>query len=149
EQLEANHDAALGQWRLAAERARYEAERAERAERRYRAVEPGRRTGWLSAAWKPNGRGGCANSSTPKVIWIDYPGHTQKSKCNLFRKLVKRGVPRHQAAKAVFSNNQRWALSNTFAVVRAFPNRWFAEELGLAIRSDKRRPAKASTDPTR
>jgi DNA invertase Pin-like site-specific DNA recombinase len=37
EQLLANHDAALSQWRLEVERARYEAER---AERRYRAVEP-------------------------------------------------------------------------------------------------------------
>ena len=37
EQLEADHDAALAQWRLAVERAHYEAER---AERRYRAVEP-------------------------------------------------------------------------------------------------------------
>ncbi len=37
EQLEADHDAALAQWRLAVERARYEAERAERY---YRAVEP-------------------------------------------------------------------------------------------------------------
>ena len=37
QQLEANHDAALGQWRLAVERARYEAQR---AERQYRAVEP-------------------------------------------------------------------------------------------------------------
>jgi DNA invertase Pin-like site-specific DNA recombinase/uncharacterized protein YndB with AHSA1/START domain len=37
EQLHANHDAALSQWRLEVERARYEAER---AERRYRAVEP-------------------------------------------------------------------------------------------------------------
>ncbi len=36
-QLEADHDAALSQWRLAVERARYEAER---AERQYRAVEP-------------------------------------------------------------------------------------------------------------
>ncbi len=36
-QLEADQDAALGQWRLAVERARYEAER---AERQYRAVEP-------------------------------------------------------------------------------------------------------------
>jgi DNA invertase Pin-like site-specific DNA recombinase/uncharacterized protein YndB with AHSA1/START domain len=36
-QLEANHDAALSQWRLTVERARYEAER---AERQYRAVEP-------------------------------------------------------------------------------------------------------------
>jgi DNA invertase Pin-like site-specific DNA recombinase/uncharacterized protein YndB with AHSA1/START domain len=36
-QLEADHDAALSQWRLAVERARYDAER---AERQYRAVEP-------------------------------------------------------------------------------------------------------------
>ena len=36
-QLEADHDAALSQWRLAVERARYEAER---AERQYRVVEP-------------------------------------------------------------------------------------------------------------
>jgi DNA invertase Pin-like site-specific DNA recombinase len=37
EQLHANHDAALSQWRLEVERMRYEAER---AERRYRSVEP-------------------------------------------------------------------------------------------------------------
>src|ERR1700681_3074269 len=37
EHLESNHDAALSQWRLEVERARYEAER---AERRYRTVEP-------------------------------------------------------------------------------------------------------------
>jgi len=37
QQLDADQDAALGQWRLAVERARYEAER---AERQYRAVEP-------------------------------------------------------------------------------------------------------------
>jgi DNA invertase Pin-like site-specific DNA recombinase len=50
QQLEAGHDAALAEWRLAVERARYEAER---AERQYRAVEPenrlvarGLETGW-------------------------------------------------------------------------------------------------------
>src|SRR6476661_3514383 len=37
EQLHTNHDAALSQWRLEVERARYEAEK---AERRYRSVEP-------------------------------------------------------------------------------------------------------------
>src|SRR5207253_3770470 len=37
EQIETDRDAALRQWRLEVERARYEAER---AERRYRAVEP-------------------------------------------------------------------------------------------------------------
>jgi Recombinase zinc beta ribbon domain len=36
-QFDADHDAALAQWRLAVERARYDADR---AERRYRAVEP-------------------------------------------------------------------------------------------------------------
>jgi uncharacterized protein YndB with AHSA1/START domain len=35
--IKANHEAALAQWRLQVERARYEAQR---AERRYRAVEP-------------------------------------------------------------------------------------------------------------
>src|SRR5258708_1496014 len=37
QQLQSNHDAALSQWRLEVERARYEAEK---AERRYRTVEP-------------------------------------------------------------------------------------------------------------
>jgi len=51
EQLEATHDAALGQWRLAVERTRYEAER---AERRYRAVEPENRlvARGLEAEWE-------------------------------------------------------------------------------------------------
>jgi DNA invertase Pin-like site-specific DNA recombinase len=51
EQLELNHDAALVQWRLAVERARYEAER---AERRYRAVDPGNRlvARGLEAEWE-------------------------------------------------------------------------------------------------
>jgi len=40
EQLQTNHDAALSQWRLEVERTRYEAER---AERRYRTVEPDNR----------------------------------------------------------------------------------------------------------
>lgn len=64
----------------------------------------------------------------------------QKSKRNLFHKLVKRGVPRRQAAGAVFSNKRRWALSNTFAVTRAYPVGWFIGELGQAIRSDKQLP---------
>ena len=63
----------------------------------------------------------------------------QKSKRNLFRKLLKRGVSRKQAAKAVFSNNKRWALSNTFAVTKAYPNRWFIKEMGQVIRSDQQR----------
>ncbi len=61
----------------------------------------------------------------------------QKSRRNLFNKLIKRGVSRRQAANAVFSNNKRWVLSNTFAVTRAYPNRWFIKEMGQIIRSDK------------
>jgi DNA invertase Pin-like site-specific DNA recombinase/transposase len=51
EQLEADHDAALAQWRLALERARYEAER---AQRRYRSVEPENRlvARGLEAEWE-------------------------------------------------------------------------------------------------
>jgi RNA-directed DNA polymerase len=64
----------------------------------------------------------------------------QKSRRNLFRKLVKRGVPRPQAAKAVFTNRGRWALSHTFAVTRAYPVGWFIGEMEQAIRSDKQLP---------
>jgi DNA invertase Pin-like site-specific DNA recombinase len=51
QQLESDHDAALTQWRLAVERTRYEAER---AERRYRAVDPENRlvARGLEAAWE-------------------------------------------------------------------------------------------------
>ena len=61
----------------------------------------------------------------------------QKSRRNLYRKLVKRGVPRRQATKTVFSNHKRWKLSNTFAVNKAYPVEWFIGEMGQAIRSDR------------
>jgi siroheme synthase (precorrin-2 oxidase/ferrochelatase) len=64
----------------------------------------------------------------------------QKSRRNLFRKLTKRGVPRGQAAKAVFSHHKRWVLSNTFAVNRAYPVGWFTGEMGQVIRSNRRLP---------
>ena len=64
----------------------------------------------------------------------------QKSQRNLFRKLVKRGVPRGQAAGAAFSHRRDWALSNTFAVTRAYPVGWFVGELGQVIRSNQRLP---------
>ena len=64
----------------------------------------------------------------------------QKSRGNLFRKLVKRGVPRGQAAKAVFSNHKRWKLSNTFAVNRGYPVGWFIGDMGQVIRSDRKLP---------
>ncbi|MCP3867838.1 MAG: group II intron reverse transcriptase/maturase [Gammaproteobacteria bacterium] len=64
----------------------------------------------------------------------------QKSRRNLYRKLVKRGVSRPQAAKTVFSNHKRWKLSNTFAVNKAYPVGWFIWEMGQAIRSDRQLP---------
>jgi RNA-directed DNA polymerase len=64
----------------------------------------------------------------------------QKSKRNLYRKLVKRGVSRRQAAKTVFSNHKRWKLSNTFAVNKAYPVGWFTGEMGQVIRSDRQLP---------
>ena len=60
----------------------------------------------------------------------------QKSRRNLFTKLVKRKVPRPLAAKHVFSNHKRWALSHTRAVEKAYPNRWFIKDMGLFIRSN-------------
>ena len=56
EQLESNHDAALSQGCLEVERARYEAER---AERRYRSVDE---IGWWHEGWRANGRSVCATS---------------------------------------------------------------------------------------
>lgn len=64
----------------------------------------------------------------------------QKSKRNLHRKLIKRGVSRRQSAKAVFSNQKRWALSHTFAVTKAYPVGWFIGNMGQAIRSDRQLP---------
>ncbi len=64
----------------------------------------------------------------------------QKRRRYLFKKLVKRDVPRFMAAKAVFSNMGRWALSHTRAVERAYPNRWFIDEMNLKIKSNEWRP---------
>ncbi len=64
--------------------------------------------------------------------------HQQKRKQPLYRKLVKRGVPPRQAAKAVFANHKRWSLSNARAVTRAYPNSWFINMMGQEIRSDRK-----------
>lgn len=63
----------------------------------------------------------------------------QKNRRNLHRKLIKRGVSRGQSAKAVFSHKKRWALSNNFAVNKAYPVGWFIGEVGQVIRSDQQR----------
>ncbi|QTA79365.1 Group II intron-encoded protein [Desulfonema limicola] len=63
-----------------------------------------------------------------------------KRKRHLCNKLVKCGIRRGTAAKTVFSNKRRWALSHTFALERAYPNRWFIEQMGQKIRSDEKHP---------
>jgi RNA-directed DNA polymerase len=59
----------------------------------------------------------------------------QKSRRNLFHKLMKRGVSRSKAAKTCYSNDKRCALSHKSAVERAFPNTWFINDMKLQIRS--------------
>jgi len=62
----------------------------------------------------------------------------QKSRRNLFKKLMARGVSRRMAANAVFTNNKRWALSHCRAVERAYPNLFFIGELKQFIRSTEK-----------
>jgi RNA-directed DNA polymerase len=61
----------------------------------------------------------------------------QKKRRHLFKKLRKRGVSRGLAS-TVFSNNGRWVLSNTFALTRGYPVRWFIDVAGQWIRSTER-----------
>lgn len=60
----------------------------------------------------------------------------QKSKRNLFNKLVKRGISQGFAGATVYTNNKRWSLSHSRAVERAYPNAYFINELRQFIRSD-------------
>ena len=60
----------------------------------------------------------------------------QKSKRNLFRKLIKRGATRAMASK-VYSNHKRWVLSNSMAVTRAYPNLFFLKIVGQYIASNR------------
>lgn len=63
----------------------------------------------------------------------------QKTRRILFNKLKQRGISGRQA-RIAFSNQSIWALSHTRAVERAFPNKWFIEEMGLKVRSNENRP---------
>lgn len=61
----------------------------------------------------------------------------QKKRRHLFEKLKERGIPREFAAKDVYSNKGRWALSHSWSMQRAYPNRWFIQELGQEIVSNE------------
>ena len=62
----------------------------------------------------------------------------QKKRRHLFKKLIRRGVNRVQAAKTVFSNKGRWALSHTRALEKAYPVSWFIRQAGQVIRSEEK-----------
>jgi group II intron reverse transcriptase/maturase len=64
----------------------------------------------------------------------------QKKRRHLFERLKERGVPRSFAAKDVYSNKGRWALSHSWSVQRAYPNRWFIQELWQEIVSNEYHP---------
>jgi len=59
----------------------------------------------------------------------------QKSRRNLLKKLVKRKVSRKAAARVVFSNRRKWALSGTFPCSMGYHPNWFINILGQKIRS--------------
>ena len=61
----------------------------------------------------------------------------QKKRRHLLKRLVENGVKRRKAARVVFSNKGRWALSHTRVVEEAYPNRWFTQVLGLKVLSDR------------
>jgi len=59
---------------------------------------------------------------------------------HLFRNLVARGCSWQSAARTAFSRRGTWWQSNSAAMTRAYPNRWFAERLvSLSTLWDERR----------
>lgn len=62
----------------------------------------------------------------------------QKTRRNLLRRLLKRGVKRKLAKTTAYSPKRRWALAHTRAMEQAYSNRWFTDTLGLKIRSDRK-----------
>jgi len=64
----------------------------------------------------------------------------QKSRKNIVNRLVKEGITRKKAYKAVYSNKKVWALSRIKAVEQAFSNKWFIHTVGQVVISDKELP---------
>ncbi len=61
--------------------------------------------------------------------------YQQKRRRYLYRKLLKRGVPKKTANRTTYSNKGIWALSSTYALNKAYPNKKFIDDWGLKIRS--------------
>jgi RNA-directed DNA polymerase len=62
----------------------------------------------------------------------------QKSRRNLCRKLIKRGISRPVAKMTAYSHRKRWALSGTMTLARAYPVDYFIHTLGQYIHSNRR-----------
>jgi group II intron reverse transcriptase/maturase len=61
----------------------------------------------------------------------------QKKRRHLCRHLIKRGISREKAEKAVYSNDKRWVLSKSHVMEKAYPNIWFQMK-GQKICSDQK-----------
>jgi len=64
----------------------------------------------------------------------------QKRRRNLFAMLRSKGVPYNIAAKDVYSNKGRWAMSHSRAVEMGLSNKWFNEAMGFKTRSHDKLP---------
>jgi RNA-directed DNA polymerase len=61
----------------------------------------------------------------------------QKKRKHLYKLLLKRGMPTTKARDTAFSNRKVWDLSHSVGLEHAFRNKWFIEELGQLIFSDR------------
>lgn len=55
----------------------------------------------------------------------------------LLKDLIKKGVSKRMAGKAIYGNHGKWYISHTRAMEKAYPNKHFVERLGQKIRSDQ------------
>jgi RNA-directed DNA polymerase len=61
----------------------------------------------------------------------------QKKKRNLLSTLLKKGIEKKRARKAVYSHRGPWKISHEGVIEKAYSNKWFTEQLGLTVISDK------------
>jgi predicted DNA-binding transcriptional regulator AlpA/ribosomal protein L12E/L44/L45/RPP1/RPP2 len=125
QQLETDHDAALAQWQLTAERARYEAGK---AERRYRAVEP---ENWLVA------RG-------LETEWERRLRELDQAQAELARRQRQRPAPLAVAERNALlalgqDLNHVWSAPATTARDKKELLRTLLEEVGIAVFRDEYR----------
>lgn len=62
--------------------------------------------------------------------------HQQKKKRNLLQLLMKKGIKKKSAYKAVYSHRGPWSLSHTAVLDRAFSVKWFVKQAGQIIISN-------------